>query len=122
MHVRSLLAGAGLAAVVAAVPLAVVSVASADDGSSSASSGTGCAAGQRWELAGDAGALLSAHPDVQQLLTALGQAPAGQRAEAAQAYLSAHPEVGADLRAARSQLQADRAQLRADRQTCRSGG
>ena len=40
------------------------------------------------------GDYLSAHPDVADLLTRLKDAPAAQRHQVAQDYLTAHPEYG----------------------------
>ena len=116
MHVRSLLAGAGLALVVAAVPVTVASVASADDGgpSSPPAPTAACAPGIRWEVAGDVAAAVHGSSDLSGLADALAAAPAGTRARTAHEYLTAHP----DTRAALKQL---RQEIRPLRQ-CRSGG
>lgn len=61
------------------------------------------------------GDYLAAHPDVADLLTQLKDAPAAQRHQVAEDYLSAHPGTQADLRNA---LKAVRQHARA----CRTGG
>ena len=64
-----------------------------------------------WESVGNEAALLSAHPELADLFTTVGAAPAGQRQATAQAYLAQHPDV-------RTELQ----QLRRDhRQACQAG-
>jgi hemophore-related protein len=69
-------------------------------------------------LAGRLGSLgdyLAAHPDVATLLDQLRAAPAGQRRQVAQAYLTAHPQVKAELRDGLKQL-------RQHARSCRAGG
>ena len=61
------------------------------------------------------GGFLSAHPDVADLLTQVEKAPAAQRHQVAQDYLTAHPGTQSELRAA---LTAERQQAR----SCRTGG
>ena len=91
MHVRSLLAGAGLALVVVAVPVTVVSAASADDGgpASPPAPTAPCAPGVRWEIAGDVAAAVDGSPD----LTGLRDDPWKQKALAAATHeaLREHP-------------------------------
>jgi hypothetical protein len=116
VHVRSLLAGAGLALVVVAVPVTVVSVASADDGgpSSPPAPTAPCAPGVRWEIAGDVAAAVDGSPDLSGLRDALATAPSGTRAEAARRYLADHPDTRAALRELRQEIRPLR--------QCRSGG
>jgi hemophore-related protein len=69
-------------------------------------------------LAGRLGSLgdyLAAHPDVATLLDQLRAAPAGQRSQVAQTYLTAHPQVKAELRDGLKQL-------RQHARSCRAGG
>jgi hypothetical protein len=116
VHVRSLLAGAGLAVVVAAVPVTVVSVASADDGGPSASPAptAPCPPGVRWEIAGDVAAAVAKSPDLGGLRDALAAAPAGTRAQTARQYLTDHPDARTELRDLRQQVRPLR--------HCRAGG
>ena len=106
MHVRSLLAGAGLALVVVAVPVTVVSVASADDrGPSSSPAPTAqCPPGIRWEIAGDVAAAVDGSADLGGLRDALAAAPAGTRAQAAHQYLTDHPATRTALRELRQEI------------------
>jgi hemophore-related protein len=64
---------------------------------------------------GSLGDVLAAHPEVGDLLDQLRNAPAGQRAQAAQQFLAQHPDL-------RAQLKDVRTALRADRAACRTGG
>jgi hemophore-related protein len=64
---------------------------------------------------GSLGDFLAAHPDVATLLDQLPAAPAGQRAQAAQTYLSAHPQT-------KTELLAGLKRLRAHARSCRAGG
>jgi hemophore-related protein len=64
---------------------------------------------------GSLGDFLAAHPDVSGLLDQLRAAPAGQRRQVAEAYLTAHPTTAAELRDARKQL-------RQHARSCRTGG
>jgi heme-binding protein len=64
---------------------------------------------------GSLGDFLAAHPDVATLLDQLRSAPAGQRAQAAQSYLSAHPQT-------KTELLAGLKQLRQHAGSCRAGG
>ena len=116
MHVRSLLAGAGLAVVVAAVPITLVSVASADDGGPSAPPAptAPCPPGIRWEIAGDVAAAVDGSSDLGGLRDALAAAPEGTRAQAARQYLTDHPDTRTALRELRQQVRPLR--------QCRSGG
>lgn len=99
MHIRSLLAGVGIAAVAVTVPLVVVSTASAD--TSTATSTQACPAqGPRHALED----YLAAHPDVAQEMATLKALPQDQRAQARKDYLTAHPDVATELK----QLRADR--------------
>ena len=69
-------------------------------------------------LAGRLGSLgdyLAAHPDVATLLDQLRAAPAGQRGQVAQAYLTAHPQTKTELRDGLKQL-------RQHARSCRAGG
>ena len=116
MHVRSLLAGAGLAVVVATVPITVVSVASADDGgpASPPAPTAPCGPGVRWEIAGDVAAAVDGSSDLSGLRDALAAAPEGTRAQAARQYLTDHPDARAALRDLRQEIRPLR--------QCRSGG
>ena len=96
MHVRSLLAGVGIAAVAVTVPLVVISTASADPSpSSSAPSSTSC---PRQTVHQEVQQYLAAHADVAQELKTLQAMPKDQRAQARQQYLAAHPDVAAQLK------------------------
>ena len=64
---------------------------------------------------GSLGDFLAAHPDVASLLDQLRAAPAGQRSQVAQTYLSAHPQTKAELLAGLKQL-------RQHARSCRTGG
>jgi hemophore-related protein len=64
---------------------------------------------------GSLGDFLAAHPDAATLLDQLRAAPAGQRAQAAQKYLDAHPQTKTELLDALKQL-------RQHARSCRSGG
>ena len=99
MHIRSLLAGVGIAAVALAVPLVVVSTANA--GPSTSTAAQDCPRLAAHQAVKD---YLAAHPDVAQELRALRQLPQDQRAQARQQYLAAHPDVATAL----TQLRADR--------------
>lgn len=92
MHVRSLLAGVGIAAVAVAVPLVVVSTASAEPTSATASSCPRMAVHQEVQQ------YLAAHPDVAAEITHLKGLPQDQRAAARKEYLAAHPDVAAQLK------------------------
>jgi hemophore-related protein len=74
------------------------------------SAGTGAAA-----RLGSLGDYLAAHPDVATFLDQLRAAPAGSRRQVAQAYLTAHPQVRAELRDGLKQL-------RQHARSCRAGG
>ena len=103
MHVRSLLAGVGLAAVVVAVPLVVVSTASAGNGADPAA-----ASCPRLEIREAIGAFRTAHPEVASERTTIRALPPGQRADAWRHYLADHPDVAADVRALRTELRGQR--------------
>ncbi|MGZ4544563.1 MAG: hemophore-related protein [Blastococcus sp.] len=75
----------------------------------------GTATGDWADALASVGGFLSAHPDVAGLLTQLEHAPAAQRRQVAQDYLTAHPGTQAELRAA---LTAVRRQAR----SCRTAG
>jgi len=96
MHVRSLAAGIGIAAVAVTVPLVVVSVASAQDSppTTSSSATPNC---PRQHLRTEVKDYLTAHPDVKQEIATLRALPKEQRAQARQQYLAAHPDVAAQL-------------------------
>jgi hemophore-related protein len=112
MHVRSLVAGIGIAAVAVTVPLVVVSAASAQDSPPPSSTATpDC---PRQDLRTEVKGYLTAHPDVKQEIADLKKLPKDQRAQARQQYLAAHPD-------ARTQLDELRSDARAHRQTCRAG-
>ena len=64
---------------------------------------------------GALGDYLAAHPDVATLLDQLRAAPAGSRRQVAQAYLTAHPQVKAELSDGLKQL-------RQHARSCRAGG
>lgn len=96
MHVRSVLAGVGIAAVAVTVPLVVVSTASAQDSpSGSSTAAQNC---PRPELRQEVRQYLTAHPDVRQEIAALRKLPQDQRAAARRQYLAAHPDVAAELK------------------------
>jgi hemophore-related protein len=99
VHIRSLLAGVGIAAVALAVPLVVVSTANA--GPSTSTTAQDCPRLAAHQAVKD---YLAAHPDVAQEVTTLRQLPPDQRAAARQQYLAAHPDVATALR----QLRTDR--------------
>lgn len=67
--------------------------------------------GAWWETAGNEAAILQAHPDLADLFTTVGSAPAGQRQATAQAYLKQHPDVRTELQQVRQQ----------QRQACHQG-
>jgi hemophore-related protein len=99
VHIRSLLAGFGIAAVAIAVPLVVVSTANA--GPSTSTTAQNCPRLAAHQAVKD---YLAAHPDVAQEVTTLRQLPQDQRAQARQQYLAAHPDVATAFK----QLRADR--------------
>jgi hemophore-related protein len=92
VHVRSLLAGVGIAAVAVTVPLVVVSAASAEPSSSAASS---C---PRLEIHQAIQQYLADHPDVAAEIADLKKLPQDQRASARTQYLAAHSDVAAQLK------------------------
>jgi hemophore-related protein len=92
VHVRSLLAGVGIAAVAVTVPLVVVSTASAEPSSSTASS---C---PRLDVHQAVQQYLAAHPDVAAEIADLKKLPQDQRASARKQYLAAHPDVATQLK------------------------
>ena len=92
MHVRSLLAGVGITAVAVAVPLVVVSTASAAPSSATSASCPRQAVHQEVQQ------YLSGHPDVAAEIADLKNLPQDQRASARQQYLAAHPDVAAQLK------------------------
>ena len=92
MHVRSLLAGVGIAAVAVAAPLVVVSTASAEPSSSTATNCPRLAVHQQLKE------YLAAHPDVAAEITHLKTLPGDQRAAARKEYLAAHADVAAQLK------------------------
>jgi len=95
VHVRSLLAGVGIAAVAVTVPLVVISTASADPSPSGSTSSTSC---PRQSVRQEVQQYLAAHPDVAQEIKTLQGLPQDQRAQARQQYLAAHPDVAAQLK------------------------
>jgi hemophore-related protein len=99
VHIRSLLAGVGIAAVAVTVPLVVVSTANA--GPSTSTTAQNCPREATHQAVKD---YLAAHPDVAQELTTVKQLPQDQRAQARQQYLAAHPDVATALK----QFRADR--------------
>jgi hemophore-related protein len=92
VHVNSLLAGVGIAAVAVAVPLVTVSTASAEPSSSTASK---C---PRLDVRHEVQQYLTAHPDVAAEIAVLKKLPQGPRASVRQQYLAAHPDVAAQLK------------------------
>jgi hemophore-related protein len=92
VHVRSLLASVGITAVAVAVPLVVVSTASAAPSSAASSSCPRLAVHQEVQD------YLAAHPDVAAEITHLKQLPTDQRAAARKEYLAAHTDVAAQLK------------------------
>ena len=92
MHVRSLLAGVGIATVAVTVPLVVVSTASAEPSSTTTSTCPRIAIHQEVQQ------YLAAHPDVAAELTHLKGLPQDQRASARKDYLAAHSDVAAQLK------------------------
>lgn len=99
MHVRSLLAGAGITAAAVAIPLVVISTASADPApsgsTSSTSTSTSC---PRQAVHQEVQQYLAAHADVAQELKTLQAMPQDQRAAARKQYLAANPDVAAQLK------------------------
>lgn len=98
MHIRSLLAGAGVATAVGVGALVVVTTASADPGpgttaSSSPATSSCPRAGVRKEVTD----YLTAHPDVKQELQKIRSLPKDQRAAERKTYLTAHPDVKQQL-------------------------
>ena len=98
MHVRSLLAGVGIAAVAVTVPLVVVSTASAEPSSSPASSSSPSASCPRLALHQEVKQYLAAHPDVAAEIADLKKLPQDQRAAARKQYLATHSDVAAQLK------------------------
>jgi hemophore-related protein len=96
VHVRSLVAGIGIAAVAVTVPLVVVSTASAQDSPSTSSNATSNC--PRLDLRKEVKNYLTAHPDVKQELATVRALPQDQRAQARRQYLAAHPDVAAQLK------------------------
>lgn len=101
MHIRSLLAGAGLTAAAVAVPLVVVSTASADPApapaATAAASSPAAQSCPRLATRQQVKSYLAAHTDVAQELKTLRALPQDQRAQARRQYLAAHPDVAAQL-------------------------
>lgn len=91
MHVRSLLAGVGIAVVAVAVPLVAVGTASAEAPATTSD----C---PRIALHQEVKQYLAAHPDVAAEFTHLKTLPADQRAAARKEYLAAHADVAAQLK------------------------
>ncbi len=100
MHIRSLLAGAGLALVAVAVPVTVASVASAGDGGATATDVACPGPGVRAAVAD----FLAAHPDVAAEVATLRALPADQRADARRQYLTDHPDVATALQGLRTDV------------------
>jgi hemophore-related protein len=96
VHVRSLVAGIGIAAVAVTVPLVVVSAASAQD--SPSTSPAAAATCPRLDLRKEVTSYLAAHPDVAHEIATLRALPHDQRAQARRQYLAAHPDVAARLK------------------------
>jgi hemophore-related protein len=94
VHIRSLLAGIGVAAVAVTVPLVVISSASADP----APSGSTSSSCPRQSVRQEVQQYLAAHPDVAAEITTLQALPQDQRAAARTQYLAAHPDVAAQLK------------------------
>jgi hemophore-related protein len=107
MHIRSLLVGVGLAAVVAAVPLVIISTASADPAPAAAS----CPRQHIRQAIGD---FLAKHPEVAAERTKIRALPLDQRADAWRQYLADHPEIAPDARDLRSELRGDRWEIAGD--------
>jgi hemophore-related protein len=103
VHIRSLLAGAGLAVVVAAVPLVIISTASADPTPSTSSAGC-----PRQDMRQAIDAFVTAHPEVAAERTTIRALPPDQRADAWRKYLADHPDLATAARDLRSQLRGDR--------------
>jgi hemophore-related protein len=106
MHIRSLLAGAGLAAVVAAVPLVVIATASADPAPPSSSANC-----PRQDIRQAIGDFLAAHPEVAAERAKVRTLPLDQRTDAWRQYLADHPEIATDAGDLRTQLRGDRWEL-----------
>jgi hemophore-related protein len=109
MHIRSLLAGAGLAAVVAAVPLVVISTASADPAPPSSSADC-----PRQDIRQAIRDFLTAHPGVAAERAKIRALPPEQRADAWRQYLGDHPEIATAARDLRTQLRGDRWEVAGD--------
>jgi hemophore-related protein len=75
----------------------------------------GQATGDWADVLAPVGDYLAAHPDVADLLTQLKDAPAAQRHQVAENYLTAHPGTQAELRAAVTTV-------RQHARACRTGG
>ena len=97
MHVRSLLAGVGIAAVAVTVPLVVASTASAEPSSAPTSSSTASSC-PRIAVHQEVQQYLAAHPDVAAEIADLKKLPQDQRAAARKDYLTAHTDVAAQLK------------------------
>lgn len=108
MHIRSLLAGVGLAAAVGVGSLVAVDVASADPGSGSPATtaatttdgsapASGTSSCPRAELRQEVAGYLAAHPDVKAELQKIRSLPQDQRAAERKQYLAAHPDVAQQL-------------------------
>ena len=96
MHVRSLLAGIGIAAVAATVPIVVISTASAAPApSGSTTTSTTC---PRQSVHQEVQQYLADHPDVAAEIKTIQALPQDQRAAARKQYLAAHADVAAQLK------------------------
>lgn len=109
MHIRSLLAGVGLATAVGVGSVVAVSVASADPGSTTSSSSPATPSASpsnsscpRADVRKEVADYLNAHPDVKQELQKIRSLPKDQRAAERKSYLSAHPDVKQQLQTFRA--------------------
>jgi hemophore-related protein len=98
VHVRSLLAGIGIAAVAVTVPLVVISSASADPAPSGSTTTSTSTTCPRQSVHQEVQQYLSAHPDVAAEMKTIQALPQDQRAAARKQYLAAHSDVAAQLK------------------------
>ena len=100
MHIRSLLAGVGLATAVGVGGVVVVTTASADPGSGTTASSTPSSSTSscpRADVRKEVADYLNAHPDVKAELQKIRSLPKDQRAAERNGYLTAHPDVKQQL-------------------------
>jgi hemophore-related protein len=101
VHARSLLAGAGLAVVTAALSVVIVSTATADDGAGPTTAGVTCPG---WQARGAIDEFLTLHPQVAEERGTIRALPPERRPGAWRQFLADHPELAAEIHALRGQL------------------